>query len=421
MKIKIILINLTLLLFFSQRTKAQSITECEKIVQETVNAINNHSAESLQAHLSSDFECSGQKGNVATLVLNKIVGQLNEHISRCEKVSEKNDEKGLTLVYKFSYSRLGERTTTFVFNEENKIKRLDLFTVMIKKADKEIEIEKPQTKMITIPIEITADNLIVVPAIINGEKCKFIIDSGAPSLYINSKYFNKENEKGKVISTSKGVNGSINGQDVITVDSFNFNGIQTRNIKVIMSDLSHLENGMEIYGLIGYSIYKDYDLLFDYQNKKLTLIDPDYTDFFLKENKYRFSEISFKKENNLSHIPCINAQIDKINLLLGIDCGAGTNLLDSQLWKSLQKNLKDAETTELKGASNDKVTETHKGKLKNIKIGDKNFKNTNTVFSNISHLNTNRTEAIQGIIGYEILSRQKTILCYKSQKLIFID
>ena len=188
-----------------------------------------------------------------------------------------------------------------------------------------------------------------------------------------------------------------------------------------MSDLSHLENGMEIYGLIGYSIYKDYDLLFDYQNKTLTLIEPDYTETFLKENKYRFNEISFKKENSLSHIPCINAQIDKTNLLLGIDCGAGTNLLDSQLWRSLQKSLKDTETTELKGASNGKIKETHKGKLKNIKIGDKNFKNTNTVFSNISHLNTNRTEAIQGIIGYEILSRQKTILCYKSQKLIFID
>ena len=44
----------------------------------------------------------------------------------------------------------------------------------------------------------------------------------------------------------------------------------------MMSDLSHLENGTEVYGLIGYDVYRDYDLLFDYKGKTLTLIDPDW-------------------------------------------------------------------------------------------------------------------------------------------------
>ena len=425
MRTNITIICVILFLFFSQGAKAQSITECEKVVQETVNAINNHSTEGLQKHLSPDFECSGQKGNVATLVLNQIVVQLNEHVSKYEKISESKDENSLTLVYKFTYSRVGERTSTFVFNKENKIKRLNLFAVMVKKADKEIEFERPQSKMISIPFEITSDNLIVVTAMINGEKCKFIIDSGAPSLYLNSKYFKANGNKKEIsLNNSKDVNGSsINGQDVIAVDSFNFNGIQAKNIKVMMSDLSHLENGLEIHGLIGYSIYKDFDLLFDYQNKTLTLIAPDYTDTFLKENKYKFSEISlsFNEEKSFTHIPCVNAQIDKITLLLAIDCGAGTNLLDSQLLTQLKKNIKDIKTTDLKGANNGNFTEVHTGKLRGMKIGNKKFKNTETVFSNIDHLNATRSEAIQGLIGYEILSRQKTILCYKNRKLIFID
>ncbi len=425
MRTSITIICVILFLFFLQGTKAQSITECEKLVQETVNAINNHSAESLQKHLSPDFECSGQKGNVATLVLNQIVVQLKEHISKYDKISESKDENGLTLVYKFTYSRVGERTSTFVFNKENKIKRLDLFTVMVKKADKEIDLERPQSKMISIPFEITPDNLIVVTAMINGEKCKFIIDSGAPSLYLNSKYFKgNENKKGISLNNSKDVNGSnINGQDVTTIHSFDLNGIQAKNVKVMMSDLSHLENGLEIHGLIGYSIYKDYDLLFDYQNKTLTLIVPDYTDTFLKENKYNYSEtsLSFNEEKSFTHIPCVNAQIDKITLLLAIDCGAGTNLLGSQLWTKLKKNVKSLKTTDLKGANNGNVSEVHTGILKSMKIGNKKFKNTETVFSNIDHLNATRSEDIQGLIGYEILSRQKTILSYKKRKLIFID
>lgn len=99
--------------------------------------------------------------------------------------------------------------------------------------------------MTSIPFEITSDNPIVVNVMINGEKCKFIIDSRVTSLYLNSKYFN-ENEKKKGISfnTSKDVNGSnINGQDITAVDLFNFNGTLVKNIKVMMHDLSRLENG----------------------------------------------------------------------------------------------------------------------------------------------------------------------------------
>ena len=44
----------------------------------------------------------------------------------------------------------------------------------------------------------------------------------------------------------------------------------------MMSDLSHLESGTEVYGLIGYDVYRDYDLLFGYKGKTLTLIDSDW-------------------------------------------------------------------------------------------------------------------------------------------------
>lgn len=399
MKTYIRLSAIALALCLCQRIQAQSVTECEKIVHETIHAINIRSAESLHAYLAPDFECSGQTGNIAKLVLNQIAGQLNDNISEFKKISESKDEEGLTLVYQFTYSRIGERTATFVFDKENRIKRLDLFTVMVKKADSDFKIEKPKAKAITVPIEVTADNLIVVSATINGEECKFIIDSGAPSLYLNSKYF-LENGKGKAIST---INTS-------------------KDIKVMMSDLSHLENGMEIHGLIGYSIYKDYDLLFDYRNKTLTLINPDYTDTFLNENgcKYIEESLYFNNEKTLSHIPCVKARIDNTEFLMGIDCGAGTNLLDAGLWEALKRNLKNVGTTDLKGANNGTAAEVHEGKLKSMKIGRKTFRNTNTVFSNIDHLNSERTEAIQGIIGYEILSRQKTVLCYKKKRMLFI-
>ena len=413
-----------LLLISTTYLKAQSLTDCENVVKETVNTINSYSSEAIQPYLSSDFECSGQKGDVANLVLKATIEkfkQLNDSVTKYERISESRDGNTLTLVYSFTYSKLGDRVTTFVFNEENKIKSLELLKATVKQADKGFKFEKPQAKVLTVPITLSKDNLIVTQAVINGEEHNFIIDSGCPILYLNSKYFRGSEDNGTRVSTSEDVNGKISGgQDVIYVDSFDFNGIHADSIKVMMSDLSHLENGTEVYGLIGYDVYKDYDLLFDYKGKTLTLIDPDYTETFLKERKYEYEEVPFEMSKAMRHIPLINGQIDTSSLTFGIDCGASSDLLDSGLWEEFKNMMKRVKTTKLKGVSNDKGTDIHAGKLKSLKIGGKTFRNTRTVFNSISHLNMSKDERIDGLIGYEVLSRQKTILSYRNKKLIFI-
>lgn len=414
-----------LLLFGAVCLKAQSLTDCENVVKETVNAINGYSVETLRRYLASDFECSGQKGDVADQVLNAIIGMLaqsNDSIEKYEKISDERNGDMLTLDYTFIYSKHAKSRTTFVFDKENKIKRLDLFSVTVKSADKGFKFEKPQSKVITVPITLTKNNMIVTQAAINGEKHNFIIDSGCPILYLNSKYFRgNDDEEGARMSSSEDINGKISGgQDVITVDSFDFNGIRGNGMKVMTSDLSHLENGTEVYGLIGYDVYKDYDLLFDYKHKTLTLIDPDYTETFLKECRYEYEEVPFEMSKAMRHIPLIKAQIDTASLTLGIDCGAGNNLLDSKRWDEFESMLRRVKTTKLKGISNDEGSEVHVGKLKRIKIGGRTFRNTLTVFNDVSHFNRNKDERIDGLIGYEVLSRQKTILSYKNKKLIFI-
>ncbi len=114
---------IALLLFSAICLKAQSLTDCENVVRETVNAINSYSLEALHPYLTSDFECSGQKGDVASLVLKATV----------------------------------------------------------KHADKGFKFEKPQTNVVTVPMTLSKDNLIVAQAIINGAKHN--LSSIAAALY----------------------------------------------------------------------------------------------------------------------------------------------------------------------------------------------------------------------------------------------
>lgn len=56
------------------------------------------------------------------------------------------------------------------------------------------------------------------------------------------------------------------------------------NQKIITLDLSHLEDTPydTLYGLIGYEIYINYDLLFNYKENILTFIKPDDTKEFFE-------------------------------------------------------------------------------------------------------------------------------------------
>ena len=409
---------LTIVCLIGNSIFAQDKKICEGIVGIAIDAVNNSSTIELKKHLSSDFTCAGQTGATAIMVVEQLVTQLDEHISDISKISEQQGNGVLTLVYDFNYSKkLGHKNATFVFNADNQLKQLDLLSVQVKRVNTKTDFEIPAQDMLTVPMEIR-DSLIVVTAKLNGIERKFILDSGAPSLYLNSRYFSKDTINS--MSTAQSVNSSISGQDVIHIDSFDFYGIKTQGKDFVMSDLSHLLKDEEIYGLIGYQVIKNYDWLFDYANKTLTLIEPDKTDSYIKELHYTAYEIPLQMTSETSHIPFVKGKIGAEEVSLGIDCGASVNLLDVTLFDKLKNSLTDITTTELTGASKQKAN-VQSATVKSLTLGEKSFENVSTVFNDISHLNSRRENKIDGLIGYEILSHQKVLISVQNKKFIFIE
>ena len=406
--------------FFLYTVSAQDSQRCMEIVNIAVDAVNNHSVENLHEHLAPDFVCAGQSGPIAIQVLAQIITQIDEHISNINKIDERQADATLTLVYDFNYSkRLGHKEATFIFNSDNQIKQMDLLPVQVKKVDMKKDFETPSDDVITVPMEIS-DGLIFVKAELNGIERDFILDSGAPSLYLNSKYFSHTNDTVNSISSAQGVSSGISGQDVFRVNTFNFHGIRAENTDFVMSDISHLSKDREIYGLIGYQVLKDYDWLFDYEGKTLTLIKSDKTENYIKEMRYNTYEVPMQMTSEKSHIPFIETKIGDITLMMGIDCGAAVNLIDDSMFSKLEKRMSNISTTELNGASKESTT-VKNGDIKSLNIGKKRFKHLPTVFSDISHLNARWTNKIDGLLGYEILSRQKLIMSINNKKLIFIE
>ncbi|MDR3287292.1 MAG: hypothetical protein LBT27_07610, partial [Prevotellaceae bacterium] len=75
---------------------------------------------------------------------------------------------------------------------------------------------------------------------------------------------------------------------------------------------------------------------------------------------------------------------------------------------------------DLSGAGKSKKDVTA-GKINELTIGDKKFQKVLTVFNDMNHLSMGYNLQLDGLIGYEILSKQKTLLSYQHKKLIFIE
>ena len=407
------------ILLLSSHIQAQDLASCMQIVDKTVESLNNKSTDQIENHLAEDFTIANQTGQIAVMVIKQLISQLGDPIVSYKEVNLQSNEDELILDYEFIYESKGPQETRFVFNKNNQVKELSLFKMQVKKMDaNNSKIEKSHAKQIAIPFQLM-EKLIAVDVEVNGELRKFLLDTGAPKVILNSKYFEeaKDTISKKIISSTKGVNGSVTGMNLIHIDSLDFNGIRLMDQEVLTLDLSNLEDhgGLEIYGLIGYELIKDFDLVFDYSNMLLTLVAPEvFENYELEVLKNSPSVVIPTKQN--THLPIIETLVNGEAYRFGLDSGAETNLLDDDLYLKLAEHLSETSIDTLSGVGGNHQ-EVPIGFIRNTEIGNKSFQDMETVFSDISHINDGYQIKIDGIIGYELLSRQVSVLSYSRKEL----
>lgn len=400
---------------------AQNKEECEKIVSVVFDAVSKQNIELIKPFLSEDIEISGQSSPIAEKVLEQLVNSLGA--IKAFTLTESSSDTALRLSYEVEYEQFGKKQAFFEFDQDNKIRKMDLLKIGIKTVKKDpSKIEYNQGNVIEIPF-VRMRNLIVVKASVNGEEKDFILDSGSGFTIINSKHVEKDTtgtEKERtVLSTAKGVhNENLSGTDIINT-SIDFYGIRVDRQDMLAHDISHLESdGRQIYGLIGHDFLSKYDVLYDYDKNVVVLINPDYFETYRKEQLTGCFIETLPIEMR-GHIPVIEIKIGDDYYKMGIDCGAGTNLLDVSLLSTMKDRLKKITTGSLGGASKNSKEATH-AILKKLYAGTTLYKNTKTIFSDISHLNKEKEVKLDGLLGYEFLSKQQTLLSYQRKQLLLI-
>ena len=327
---------------------SQDIDSCRAVVVQTVKAINAESETAIESHLAADFEMAGHKGEIAKLVASQLISQLGDTIESYEEASQKFEENKLVLTYSLTYAERGQKNATFVFNEQNLLLKMELFTIQVKvMEDEEASVIKPKNKRISIPFFLVG-KLIAVKALLDNVERVFIFDSVSPKVILNNNYtVTGDSLNQKKISSTKGVGGSISGLDINRIGKLDFSGLIMENQEILTLDFSNIEKkqrGIQIGGLIGHELIKDYDLLIDYKSQELILIEPEQYEEYKKQYLFN-SKLTVVPFQMTSHLPLVQARIGNNDYTFALDTGAEANLIDVKFFQRVSGELKKIKKT----------------------------------------------------------------------------
>lgn len=249
---------------------------------------------------------------------------------------------------------------------------------------------------------IIVDGKMMVNGYLEGKEYKFLFDTGAKNLVLN-----------------KDVLENPSNSDSFTISEFRFGNHTFKDKKAVLKDLSSFSNslGIKIAGLISYNEVKNDELIFDIANNILIGLNLD-------SNGNRLKNVQVGAKNNIvkfemiNHIPTFGSQIGLEKLKVGFDSGAEVNILDVKKKDKFANYVSNI--TNEKVMSVDKTIDVETGYVSKTKIGLYWVSDMKASFVDFDDFTNNSLQGIDGLIGFELLSKRKISINYIKKEMAFL-
>ncbi|MEJ5146447.1 aspartyl protease family protein [Sphingobacterium sp. MYb388] len=259
-----------------------------------------------------------------------------------------------------NYRNGGRGKPTFVFNKDGKMVELGIIKVKLTANPTQAlaaalsNTIMPDTMRVKFKL---INDLIYVPAILNGIDGFFMFDSGAASIMLRKKYVPEHAINKDVNLDFTGMGGSMSDVNWSTGNHLIWgemviNSLDAPAVSMAEMDQEELVVG-PLFGLMGFGIFSAFQLSIDYDKHELLLERVD--------RAGHLAGLTFKHGKPLAtipikmrrHIPIIDLNIGGRSYPMGIDCGANTNLLKNEVVHELMPYLRfEGKTTSLLGVGN---------------------------------------------------------------------
>lgn len=255
-----------------------------------------------------------------------------------------------------------------------------------------------------------AGNLVLIRVKADTTEGNFILDTGAPGLVLNITYFRDYPATTELNEEQSGITGGVSAVKKTQVGKLSFDCVTGNAVTADLVNLGHIENarGVKIFGLIGLSILRRFEMIIDYENSLLYLYR------IPKKNASTFKSYLLKDTSAYNTVPIkvwnnkivANPVIAGKKLRLIIDTGAESNVLDSRLPDKVFENVEVLRRIKLTGAG-DKKVEALYGNLNNLTIGNQHTGSLPVIITNLEKTCLVDNECFDGILGFDFLSLHK--------------
>lgn len=273
-----------------------------------------------------------------------------------------------------------------------------------------------------IPFKLV-DHLIVVEAELLKKKGNFIIDTGSEALILNEVHFPGGDQYFTKKKQTSGVIALMDDTFEQNVKEFILQNFNLKNKNSDILNLSHIEKTKKInvLGIIGYHILKDYEVFIDMHLNQITLSKVDKFGNKLDQNVYAekiTDSIDFRLKK---HTIVLDGFIGDKKVKFGLDSGAEFNQINKKIGKKTLQYFYPKKRLLLTGASDHKI-EVIAGKLFRVRLSKSiYFGPMNTVLTNLNKMSEAFGTELDGVLGYEFFQQKRTIINYQKEKLFFIS
>ncbi|MEM9050953.1 MAG: aspartyl protease family protein [Bacteroidota bacterium] len=255
--------------------------------------------------------------------------------------------------------------------------------------------------VVTIPLK-RAGRLLIIEAEVDSVRGNFIFDTGAPYLVLNKTYFRdyKKHRRG----TASGIAGSEAVRSV-EIDHLQFRGINYHDLDADLANLGAIENmrGIKILGLLGFNLFKEFEMEIDVRNGVLKLYKTDEEGKTLESAPKAVCEIkqAIRIYDNTIFTDCYIA--DK-KLRFGFDTGAETNALSSRVNKKILETISITGRRTLNGVGDESV-EILFGRMNNFQLGENSLLGMQTLITNMDDMSAAYGTTVDGMLGFDFLAK----------------
>jgi hypothetical protein len=391
----------------------------EKALAQLIEGMNTHDFQRVAPLLNDAFFLGSITGDTAKTYLEQVVTVYPATIERFT-IQEIKEMEGLYHVQAELMIQGNPRSYSYVLADDGTFININMFRL-------QTQVDTVSDDHMEIPQKIEApctvvQNLLITEIEVNGHRCPFLIDSGAPKLIINKAHLDHIphiREDSNQTGVAGGVSGGV-GISMVHLASFDWRGLIINEFEAIAMDLAHLEEKMNtpIYGLISQQELIHFQFTVDYEIPQITLYKLDNQGKLLEPLTLAQSAVRIPFTMQ-AHIPIMVFTIGNVKVSMGLDTGAQTNLLSLDLRDAIDSHFTVVSQDELIGADGNIIT-VDVGTIDQMVVSGLVYPGMKTTFSDISHLTQGYGIELDGLVGYEFLSQNTTYVNYKTQELVVI-